>query len=220
MAKLYDTIGQKTESNLLADPQRAEKIVVPLLPGQGELKAGTLLYRTADGYWAKAGTSQISNSYQLAVLKEDIDTGDEAAVAEEAICYRAGRFINGKVKYDNSGTPTAVTEAHKVVLRGQDIVFDMSTLDGEFDNGTYNITYVANNGLTGDSAEEDVVIAAMAGSTYTILNNSAENLSFTAPATKSFSKWNTKADGSGTDYAAAGTYTVTADLKLYAVWAT
>ena len=216
MAKLYDTIGQKTESNLLADPQRAEKIVVPLLPGQGELKAGTLVYRTADGYWAPAASDQINNSYQLAVLKEDVDTGTDAAVAEDGICYRAGRFINGKVILNGGGT---LSESHKIVLRGQDIVFDMSTLDSEFNNGTFNITYVANNGLTGDDAEDDVVIAAMAGTTYTVLNNTDTKLGFTAPATKSFSKWNTKADGSGTDYAAAATYSVTADLKLYAVWA-
>lgn len=213
MAKLYDTIGQKTESNLLADPQGAEKIVVPLLPGQGEYKAGTLLYRTAEGYWKYAASGQINNSYQLAVLKEDVDTGDEAGISEDGIAYRAGRFINGKVILKGGGT---LSEAHKIVLRGQGIVFDMSTLDGEFNNGTFNITYVPNNSV---ATEEDVVVAAQAGTTYTILNNSDSSLSFTAPDTKSFSKWNTKADGSGTDYAAAATYSVTADLKLYAVWA-
>ncbi|MDD3020942.1 MAG: InlB B-repeat-containing protein [Alphaproteobacteria bacterium] len=35
----------------------------------------------------------------------------------------------------------------------------------------------------------------------------------------SFSKWNTKADGSGTDYAAAASLTPTADTVLYAVYA-
>jgi hypothetical protein len=213
MAKLYDTIGQKTESNLLADPQGAEKITVPLLPGQGELAIGTLLYRTADGFWAPAASGQINGSYQLAVLKETVDTGDDAAVAEDGICYRAGRFLNGKVILKAGGS---LTEAHKIELRKQGIKFDPSTLDGEFDNGTYNITYVGNNSVP---AEEDVVIPAMAGSTYTVLNNSDSKLGFTAPAGKTFSKWNTKADGTGTDYAAAATYSVTADLKLYAVWA-
>ena len=79
------------------------------------------------------------------------------------------------------------------------------------------ITYKANNSVT--PAEDDVKIAALTGSTYTILNNSDSKLGFTAPATKSFSKWNTKADGSGTDYAAAATYTADEDLTLYAVWA-
>ena len=31
-------------------------------------------------------------------------------------------------------------------------------------------------------------------------------------------KWNTKADGSGTSYSPGGSYTADADLELYAVW--
>ena len=219
MADLYKTIGQKTEKNLLADPN-AEKIVVPMLPGQGELSAGTLIYRDSTGYWKPAATSQVSESYELAVLGEDIDTGsDAAAVAEDAIAYRAGRFVYANVVYYNTSASKYdnVTDAMKLALRLEGIKFDKTTLDGEFDNGTVKITYVANNNA--DPAEEDVVIEAQAGSTYTILNNSDSKLGFTAPATKSFSKWNTKANGSGTDYAAAGTYTAIADLTLYAVWA-
>jgi phenylalanyl-tRNA synthetase beta subunit len=130
-------------------------------------------------------------------------------------------FEVGKVAFlepsDNSGTATAVTAAMKVVLRKQNIVFLPVMGGAEFDNGSYTITYVANNGAS--PAEEDVQISAVAGDTYTILNNSDSRLGFTAPATKSFSKWNTKADGTGTDYAAAASYTVAADLTLYAVWA-
>lgn len=219
MADLYKTIGQKTEKNLLADPN-AEKIVVPLLPGQGELSAGTLIYRDSTGYWKPAATSQVSTSYELAVLGEDIDTGsDDAAVAEDAVAYRAGRFVYANVVYYNTSASRYdnVTDAMKLALRLEGIKFDKATLDGEFDNGTVKITYVANNGA--DPAEADVVIEAQAGTTYTILNNSDSKLGFTAPDTKSFSKWNTRANGSGTDYSAAGTYTANADLTLYAVWA-
>ena len=88
---------------------------------------------------------------------------------------------------------------------------------GTFNNGPALITYKANNSVT--PAEADVVIEAARGGSYTILNNSDSKLGFTAPATKSFSKWNTKADGTGTDYAAAASYTANADLTLYAVWA-
>lgn len=52
------------------------------------------------------------------------------------------------------------------------------------------------------------------GSTYTIAANS-----FTAPSGKTFSKWNTKADGTGTEYAANANYTANADLTLFAIWA-
>jgi Listeria-Bacteroides repeat domain (List_Bact_rpt). len=221
MSEMYSVIGTKLYDNLLADPQGADVIAIPCEPGKGELKAGTLMYRGATGLYAPASSSEISTSYYLAVLKEDIDTGNSVdidTVAENAAAYRAGCFVDGKVTYDSSGTATAVTAAQKVVLRLMGIVFDViDGADNTFNNGTVTITYKANNSVT--PAEDDVKIAALTGSTYTILNNSDSKLGFTAPATKSFSKWNTKADGSGTDYAAAATYTADEDLTLYAVWA-
>lgn len=41
----------------------------------------------------------------------------------------------------------------------------------------------------------------------------------TAPAGKTFSKWNTKADGSGTDYDPDDKIDLEADVKLFAIWA-
>lgn len=221
MSNLYGIIGTSTPEHLLSDPLNGHPIAVPLEPGNGELARGTLLYRKSNGLWAPAGNSQISTSYAFAVLNEAVDTGatvGATAVAENAAAYQTGRFIDGKVKYDNSGTPTAVTAAHKVVLALAGIFFDQSVESApEFDNGAYTITYVANN--SADPAEPDVVAVKLAGASYTILNNSDSSLGFTAPATKTFSKWNTKADGTGTDYAAAATYSTDADLTLYAVWA-
>lgn len=220
MSELYKVIGTSGYSNLLADPQGADLISVPCEPGNGELKTGTLLYRKSNGLWAPAATSQVSTSYQLAVLKEDIDTGASVgvgAVAEDAAVYRAGRFIDGAVIYYNTSASEyqAIDAAGKLVLRHFGIVFNVTEAAAAFDNGSYTITYVANNGTT----EANVVKPKIAGEDYTVLNNSDSSLSFTAPATKSFSKWNTKADGSGTDYAASATYSTDADLKLYAVWA-
>ena len=217
MANLYGTIGQSTPEHLLADPLNARPIAIPMEPGNGTVKRGMVVYRKASGFWAPAGSAAITTSNLLAVLNEEIDTG-EGTVAENAAAYQTGRFIDGKVFYDNSGTPTAVTAAHKVALAKQGIFFDQSVESApEFDNGGYTITYKANNGVT--PAEADVEDVKLAATDYTILNNSDAKLGFTAPATKSFSKWNTKADGSGTDYAAAATYSTDADLTLYAVWA-
>lgn len=55
------------------------------------------------------------------------------------------------------------------------------------------------------------------GSAYTILANTVTG--FTPPSTKSFSKWNTAADGSGTEYAAAASYATDSALTLYAIYA-
>jgi len=215
MSKLYDVVGEKTYTNLLADPQGADVIAISCEPGNGDIPAGTVMYRKPSGLYAPAASAQITASYMLVVLGEDVSTGETilpGAVAEDAKAYRAGRFVDGAVVLANNAS---ITQAHKVVLRTEGIVFDVKEGSGTIENGTKTITYVANNGA--DPEEPDVEDAAIAGSTYTILANT--DTKFTAPATKSFSKWNTKADGTGTDYSAAGTYTADNDLTLYAVWA-
>ena len=200
MSNLYEVIGSRGYTNLLADPQGADVFGIPCEPGNGDIPAGTVMYRTSTGLYAPAESGQISTSYMLCVLKEDVATGSTVqpgAVAEDAAAYRAGCFIDGKVFLKSNGVLTA---AHKVVLRMMGIVFDKQEATATFDNSTVTITYKANN-----------------RSTHTVLANTVTE--FTAPATKSFSKWNTKADGTGTDYAAAASYTASADLTLYAVWA-
>ncbi len=68
------------------------------------------------------------------------------------------------------------------------------------------------NGADGGTAVADTV--GMAGEAVEIASNT-----FTKTG-KSFSGWNTAADGSGTSYAAGASYTLTsAGLKLYAQWA-
>lgn len=218
MNDLYTNAGTFTYTNLLADPQGAEVIAIPLLPGKGSIKAGTVLEQNSStGLWEPAASGHISTSYQLAVLGEDVETGaPSSTIAIDAKAFRAGCFIDGAVKYDNSGTLTDLTAAHKLALRFQNIVFKAKEGTGTIDNGTvYTVTYVANNGA--EPAEPDYVVYEVKGATHTVLGNTVTG--FTAPATKSFSKWNTAADGSGTDKAAAATLTVNANTVLYAVWA-
>lgn len=210
METIFNVIGSKTYKNLLADPKGADLITVPVYPNAAALAAGSLLTRNSAGLWEPIASGSIADNVELVVLMEDLPI-NSTAVATDATAARAGCFIDGVVKESGGSAPTA---AQKLILRKQGIVFKPDVTADPFAN-SYTVTYVPNNGTT----EESVVKTEIAGATHTVLNNSDASLSFTAPATKSFSKWNTKADGSGTDKAAASTITMTADVVLYAVWA-
>nr|DAR77779.1 MAG TPA: hypothetical protein [Caudoviricetes sp.] len=203
---LFEVIGRSIPGYLLADPQGAELIAIPCEPGNGVIKRGTVVYRKSNGMYAAAANAQVTATNMLAVIDETVDTDANANVAENARAYRAGRLIYGKVTL---ASDAALSAANMVVLRGQNIVFDqMDATAPEVGNGKAVITYKANGG-TGD----DVVVKTDLGGNYAIAANA-----FTAPASKSFKKWNTKADGSGTDYAAAANYTANEDLTLFAIW--
>ena len=210
METIFNVIGSKTFKNLLADPKGADLITVPVYPNVSALSAGALLTRNSAGLWEPIASGSIADNVELVVLMEDLPAND-TAIATDATAARAGCFIDGVVKESGGSAPTA---AQKLILRKQGIVFKPDVDATPFAN-SYTVTYVPNNGTTEDS----VVKTEIAGATHTVLNNSDASLSFTAPATKSFSKWNTAADGSGTDKAAASTITMTADVVLYAVWA-
>lgn len=209
METIFNVIGSKTYKNLLADPKGADLITVPVYPNVSALSAGALLTRNSAGLWQPIASGSIADNVELVVLMEDVPAND-TAIATDATVARAGCFIDGVVKESGGNAPTA---AQKLILRKQGIVFKPDVTADPFAN-SYTVTYKANGG-TGD----DVVKTEIAGATHTVLNNSDASLSFTAPSGKSFSKWNTKADGSGTDYAAAATITMTANVELYAVWA-
>ena len=136
MAELYDVIGTSNTTNLLADPQGADRIAIPCEPGNGDIPAGTLMYRKNTGLWAPAASAQVVNTNQLAVLMEAVAAGDapasgETAVAEDGLAYRAGIFVDGAVKLTAGA---ALTDAHKVILRQQGIVFDKKESAGTFNN--------------------------------------------------------------------------------------
>ena len=211
METIFNVIGTKTFKNLLADPKGADLITVPVYPNAAAIAAGTLLTRNSAGLWTPIASANIADNVELVVLMEDLPI-NSTAIATDATVARAGCFIDGVVLESGGDAPTA---AQKLILRKQGIVFKPDATATAFAN-SYTVTYKANNGTT----EADVVKTEIAGATHTVLNNSDASLSFTAPAGKSFSKWNTKADGSGTDYAAAATITMTANVELYAVWAT
>ena len=80
------------------------------------------------------------------------------------------------------------------------------------DWSTYSVTYNG-NGSDGGSVPVDAN-EYLSGATVTVLGN-------TGTLTRSlyrFDGWNTAADGSGADFAASSTFTITKDTTLYAKW--
>lgn len=75
---------------------------------------------------------------------------------------------------------------------------------------TYDIVYE-----TGDIDEDSPKVASQIKTKGTAIT-----LSTTIPTRNgfTFSKWNTKSDGTGTNYNAGATYSTDADLTLYAIW--
>ena len=83
------------------------------------------------------------------------------------------------------------------------------TLYAVWSPNTFAITYDANGG-TGTTAGQTKTY----GTALTLRSNG-----FTPPTGNHFSEWNTASNGSGTGYAAGGTYTANAAVTLYAIWA-
>jgi uncharacterized repeat protein (TIGR02543 family) len=86
------------------------------------------------------------------------------------------------------------------------------TLYAKWAGITYTITYSSNGGTGGAVPTAGSYING--GTAYPVVGN-------TGSLTKTgytFSKWNTKPDGSGTDYVATNTYSSAADIVLYAKW--
>ncbi len=78
-------------------------------------------------------------------------------------------------------------------------------------SGTFSVTYDAN---TGTGTVSDSSSPYSNGAEVTVMDSKG----LTAPASKRFLCWNTKADGMGATYDAGDTFRIYSDVKLYAVW--
>ena len=132
---LYETIGNRSYENLLADGRNAETIAINMEPGNGTVKRGTVVYRKETGFWAPAAAGNAVITNQLAVLDEEVDTtgtpGDGSTTAAVARAFRSGNFITGKVTL---ASDAAVTDAAAATMRTQGIVFDQMAGGATFDN--------------------------------------------------------------------------------------
>jgi len=159
MENLFGTIGQHTPNYLLASNVLTDAIGISVEPGNGIIPAGAVMYRKSGVLYAPAATANISAGNNLVVLRDDVDSDTNDAIAVAAAAYRKGTFIAGKVLYLDSSTYKAVTAAHAIVLRMQGIDFSpMDNWDGDAvvaDNRvalTVTVTAGSNGSATADKA--------------------------------------------------------------------
>jgi uncharacterized repeat protein (TIGR02543 family) len=89
------------------------------------------------------------------------------------------------------------------------------TTENNTTNSTYIVTYIGNTN-TGGSVPTDGSSPYASGSTVTILGNTESSV--LVKTGYQFAGWNTAADGSGTSYVGANTFTINANTTLYAQW--
>lgn len=141
MANLFKTVATKEMRNFLADLTGAVKEGVSMIPGNGELKAGQVLYRDkTTGMYGPAAAAQMDGSFSLAVLNEDVDTtgveGTTGTVAEDAVAWTRACFVDGVVFLKGADGNAPLTDAQKLVLRQQGIIFKPAVGTGTFNNVT------------------------------------------------------------------------------------
>jgi uncharacterized repeat protein (TIGR02543 family) len=80
---------------------------------------------------------------------------------------------------------------------------------------TYTVTYNANTNTSGN-APIDGSSPYVSGSTVTVLGNSGSPI--LAKTGSTFAGWNTAANGTGISYSQGNTFTINANVILYAIW--
>ncbi len=126
--------------------------------------------------------------------------GDEITLAATAATgYRFGSFT---VVDADAGNVTVAN--NKFTMPGKNVTATANFIK------TYTVAY-NNNGGTGSMS--DTGSPYDDGASVTVKSNT-----FTAPTGKLFEKWNTTADGSGTDYTAGQEFTIAEDMTFYAQW--
>lgn len=138
---------------------------------------------------------------------------------EDAEQYIASPTAN-EFKYADSGGTCSVTSAGVISCNTRELAINGTAYRFYGSTSTYERFYVWK--VSGGSTTTYTISYGANGGTGTMSDSVGSNPSvaactFTAPNGKVFSKWNTAANGSGTDYAAGDK--PGKDLSLYAIWA-
>ncbi len=182
------------------------------------------------GYAPTATTGAASGTTQTgATLNGTVNDNNDATTATFDYGLTTGYGTNvaattgGTVSAGSGSTATAVTIAgltcnttYHFRVKGVNSYGTANGSDASFTTSacTYSVTYNG-NGNTGGSAPTDGSSPYANGATVTVLGNTGS----LAKTGYTFAGWNTAANGSGTSYAPAATFSMgTANVTLYAQW--
>ena len=194
------------------------------------LKAGTGKIAGAVTITAPSGTKYLhlhvaawnNESVTLSVTQGSTDVASISLTADAGVANNSPFTLSSPAK--------ATTDYYKVITfataLAEDIKYTFSATtgrrfvvwgvnseeEGSGGSTTYTVTYDGNGNTGGAVPTDDTEYSS--GDVVTVLDNTG-NLIKTG---YSFECWNTAADGSGDDYVADATFTITANTTLYAQW--
>jgi uncharacterized repeat protein (TIGR02543 family) len=190
---------------------------VYVFSGTFTMNGGEISGNTASGWNSKGGGVYIEGHYEYGVTFTK--TGGTI------YGYDANDTVNSNVARNDTGLNS--NSGHAVFAHGNDdfekrkettagpgvnLHFNSvnNTFSGEWDDDTYyTITFNSNNG----SGTAPLAQTTSSGSSITLPSGSE-----LTRAGYIFGGWNTSTDGTGTNYDAGTSYSVTNDVILYAVW--
>ncbi len=172
---------------------------------------------------AVTGSFSTGDYNDICVIYNNTNSSDTYGNSITLAAKTAHIYINGNaiMSGDNpqafslGGSTLSVFRVLPIASSGNKAIVDDVQIWDELPTSgstTYSVTYNA-NGATSGSVPTDAT-AYTSGQSVTVLGNTG-NLALT---NKSFGGWNTKDDGTGTNYQAGATFSISANTTLYAKW--
>ncbi len=171
---------------------------------QNATKGGSVKIMVASGYKITSATVTKASGDGDGPVGYAVDGGSEAGSFSDGTTSNTTGAINAtsSVEFYSKGTSSKT--------RFYLVSFSVTYTSGAT---TYTVTYDG-NGSTGGTAPTDPSSPYASGANVTVLGNTGSLVK----TGYTFNNWNTAANGSGTTYAPAATFSIAANTTLYAQW--
>lgn len=170
-------------------------------------------------FWSKYSVYDSSNTYYFDWEKTTATTSKGSVSISHSVASGTGWSTSNQTKlgtftktYTRGTSDTSYNCAAKFTGIEADALTASSVMIATVSytipaKTSYTVSYNANGGSGAPSSQ-----VKTNGVTLTLSSTTPTRTGYT------FSKWNTKSDGTGTSYNAGGSYTANASVTLYAIW--